>query len=340
MHLMTTSLKYNNLYTTSPNDEEYIDYVCRILQGKYIKTNKLIKKQFGGYSNTSKFKMPKIDFKKYKDIKLFDLGVYVYINYLVNRTTKRTNWIDNTDKKLLLQSIRGMLKKNKNKPLRVSKRLEYSISRMTDYGLLEFTDKKEIKIPFKTYVYIYHLDIYRITQTMLETGYKHIKYFEALGTYMLMCSTNFSENTIRFNGNANGIVIAPRSVKAWSAARINTVWSLPSRKNISDTDEVKEYSNQVIDNALDWLEEHNLVATVHIYDYHPKFKDFRETTYYTPFRNLEGLYDFFSSYAHSEYNKHMKLDEVDVWKNNREVEAKRVITEEYCQQMNDIIQTI
>ena len=59
-----------------------------------------------------------------------------------------------------------------------------------------------------------------------------------------------------------------------------------------------------------------------------------------PFRNLEGLYDFFNSYAHSEYNKYMKLDEVDIWKNNREVEAKRVITEEYCQQMNDIIQTI
>lgn len=336
---MTTSLKYNNKYTTSPNDEEYIDYVCRILQGKYISVKKSIKQQFGGYSINSKFKMPKISFKEYGDITLFDLGVYVYVNYLVNRTSKKTNWIDNTDKKTLLQSIRGMLRKNKDKPLRISKRLDYSITKLADCGLLEFTDNKEVKIPFKTYVYIYHLDIYRITQAMFETEYKHNKYFEALGTYMLMVSTNFSENTNRLNGSSNGIVIAPRSVRAWSAAKITTVRSLPPRKTIPEPDYVREYSNQMIDNALNWLEDNDLVATVHVYDYHPKFQDFRETTYYTSFRNLKGLYDFFSAYAHSEYNRYMKLDEVDVWKNNRSVEAMRVITENYCQKMNDITQT-
>ncbi|MDO5304385.1 MAG: hypothetical protein Q4E87_02285 [bacterium] len=165
-----------------------------------------------------------------------------------------------------------------------------------------------------------------------------MKYFEALGTYALMCSTNFSENTNRLNSSANGIVIAPRSVRAWTAAKINVIKSdIPSKRKLNK-EEQDEYSNQVIDNALDWLEDNNLVATVHIYDYHPKFQDFRETTYYTSFRNIEGLYYFYETYANSEYNKYIKLDEVDAMKNYNG--SVNVITEEYCQQMNDIIQTI
>lgn len=285
------------------------------------------------------FKLPKIKYKKYDDITLFDFGVYTYINSLTNRYYDYTNYIEMTNKKMLLQSIKMIFAKSNNHNLRIMPKVKETIDKLEKYRLLDF-ESNRVAIPLvqERYTYIPHIDIEHITNTMLETNYKHMKYFEALGTYALMCSTNFSENTNRLNSSANGIVIAPRSVRAWTAAKINVIKSdIPSKRKLNK-EEQDEYSNQVIDNALDWLEDNNLVATVHIYDYHPKFQDFRETTYYTSFRNIEGLYYFYETYANSEYNKYIKLDEVDAMKNYNG--SVNVITEEYCQQMNDIIQTI
>ena len=285
------------------------------------------------------FKLPKIKYNKYDDITLFDFGVYTYINSLTNRYYDYTNYIEMTNKKMLLQSIKMIFAKSNNHNLRIMPKVKETIDKLEKYRLLDF-ESNRVAIPLvqERYTYIPHIDVEHITNAMLETNYKHMKYFEALGTYVLMCSTNFSENTNRLNSSVNGIVIAPRSVRAWTAAKINVIKSdIPSKRKLNK-EEQDEYSNQVIDNALDWLEDNNLVATVHIYDYHPKFQDFRETTYYTSFRNIEGLYYFYETYANSEYNKYIKLDEVDVMKNYNG--SVNVITEEYCQQMNDIIQII
>lgn len=285
------------------------------------------------------FKLPKIKYNKYDDITLFDFGVYTYINSLTTRYYNYTNYIEMANKKMLLQSIKMIFAKSNNHNLRIMPKVKETIDKLEKYRLLDF-ESNRVAIPLvqERYTYIPHIDIEHITNAMLETNYKHMKYFEALGTYALMCTTNFSENTNRLNSSANGIVIAPRSVRAWTAAQINVIKSdIPSKRKLNK-EEQDEYSNQVIDNALDWLEDNNLIATVHIYDYHPKFQDFRETTYYTSFRNIEGLYYFYETYANSEYNKYIKLNEVDAMKNYNG--SVNVITEEYCQQMNDIIQTI
>ena len=285
------------------------------------------------------FKLPKIKYNKYDDITLFDFGVYTYINSLTNRYYDYTNYIEMINKKMLLQRIKMVFAKSNNHNLRIMPKVKETIDKLEKYRLLDF-ESNRVAIPLvqERYTYIPHIDVEHITNAMLKTNYKHMKYFEALGTYALMCSTNFSENTNRLNSSANGIVIAPRSVRAWTAAKINVIKSdIPSKRKLNK-EEQDEYSNQVIDNALDWLEDNNLIATVHIYDYHPKFQDFRETTYYTSFRNIEGLYYFYETYANSEYNKYIKLDEVDAMKNYNG--SANVITEEYCQQMNDIIQTI
>ena len=329
-------MNISKYYTTSPNTKKYIESTTHYLNAKYFH---LLKRGKYDYANSSMFKLPKIKYNKYDDITLFDFGVYTYINSLTNRYYDYTNYIEMTNKKMLLQSIKMIFAKSNNHNLRIMPKVKETIDKLEKYRLLDF-ESNRVAIPLvqERYTYIPHIDVEHITNAMLKTNYKHMKYFEALGTYALMCSTNFSENTNRLNSSANGIVIAPRSVRAWTAAKINVIKSdIPSKRKLNK-EEQDEYSNQVIDNALDWLEDNNLVATVHIYDYHPKFQDFRETTYYTSFRNIEGLYYFYETYANSEYNKYIKLDEVDAMNNYNG--SVNVITEEYCQQMNDIIQTI
>ena len=215
-----------------------------------------------------------------------------------------------------------------------------SIDKLEKKRLVEFTNNKtKIPLVMEKYTNIPSIDIENIASAMVKTKYKHTLFFEAIGTYALVASTNFSENSNRANNSANGIVIAPRSIKSLSAARIKIVSSIPPHKKNYTKEYGEKYSQKKIDESLDWLEENNLVATVHIYDYNPAYQDYRENVYYTTFRNLEGLKHFYSTYAYSDYNRYMKLNKEDIWqKIGVKLKEEYIITEEYCQKMTDTIQ--
>lgn len=283
--------------------------------------------------------MPKLKYRKY-DITLFDLGVYVLINSLSNRTTKNINWIDITTKKDLTTRLKRVFMKSPS-DLRISPKIDKSVGKLEKESLIEFISNK-VKIPFieKRYAYIPHIDIERITATMIKNKTKHNKYIEALGTYLLLVTTYYSENTNDFNESKNGIVIAPRSVRSLSAATITTIKSIP-KKPSKDTRYLNTYLKRRIDQALDWLEDNKLIATVHIYDYqHASTQKYEEVVFYTTLKNIEGLNQFYETYIYSGYNQYAKLNEVDVLRFIPNKKPKNIITEEYCQQMNNIIQLI
>lgn len=334
MHLDNT--KYN-----IPNDEVYQEYTTWLVDNKYkILFDNLNLEEY--YSNkSSKFKVPKMDYREY-GITLFDLGVYVLINSIVNRTTININWIDLTNKRTLSVRIKSVFRKSAPSDLRISKKIDDSIDLLEDRGLIEFISNN-VKIPFleKKYAYIYHIDINRITVAMLRTKVRHTRYFEALGAYLLLITTNFSENTKRVNSSSNGIVIAPRSIRSLSAATISFIGSTPQRASSTKHDEVyiDKYSQRKIDEALDWLEENNLIATVHIYDYqHAGSQKYEEVVYYTTLRNVEGLCHFYKTYIYSDYNQYAKLNEEDALRYYSDTQPKYIITEEYCQKMTNTIQ--
>ena len=328
----------NNIYNTiTPNTPWYKEYSTQLVENKYktLFDNLNFEESYEGKG--SYFKVPKLQYSDY-DITLFDLGVYVLINSIVNRTSMNTNWIDITTKKDLATRLKHVFRKSPS-DLRISTKIDSSINNLEKEGLIQFISNK-VKIPFveERYAYIPHIDMERITATMIMRKTRHNKYIEALGTYMLMISTNYSENTKKFNGSTNGIIIAPRSIRSLSAATITTIKSIPPNKPDDDKN-ITEYSNQKINKALDWLEGNRIIATIHIYDYqHVSTQRYEEVVFYTALRNIDGLKHFYESYIYSEYNQYAKLNEIDALRFYPNKKPENIITNEYCQQMSDSVQ--
>ena len=119
----------NNIYNTiTPNTPGYKEYSTQLVKNKYkiIFDNLNFEENYEGKG--SYFKVPKLQYSNY-DITLFDLGVYVLINSIVNRTSTNTNWIDITTKKDLTTRLKHVFRKSPS-DLRISTKIDNSIDNL------------------------------------------------------------------------------------------------------------------------------------------------------------------------------------------------------------------